>query len=405
MTAQASMGEAAHTGRPRRRILFLSLSSTQFGGGEVFLFHLVRHALASCDVFVACAAENRLLVERMRDLDVSLIEMPLSYRQVPAGVRRLVAWHARERFDLVYANGRRSQLFGSFVARRTGLPMVGADLIVHLPWSGGVLAFTRNLLASLLNRVVAVPWAVRIITICEFVRQELVRRFRVSPEKVVTVWNAVDAEHFAPQAADASFAASRGIAPDAAVVVCSARLVEHKGQAVLIDAIDRLRRQGRFDGWLVLIGDGPDEARLRARIAGTSAPHRCIITDFPMDIRPWYARADVVVLASREEGLPTALLQAMSMARPVVGTNVQGIPESVTHGENGLLVPVDDPAELSEALARVLADREAAVRMGEAGRQRVLRDFRLEIMLARFDAVLDDAMRAHAARGEGAVHA
>ena len=376
----------------RRKILVLSLSSTQFGGGEVWLLHVLRHLRDKHDLFVACARENKRMIERVDALGIPFIELPLGYRHVPSGVSRLARWHALEGFDLVYANGRRSQLFGALLAHRADLPVVGGDLLLNLPWSGGLGAIARNLLATAINRLVAVPRMTTIITICEFVRQELVGPLRVAPDKVVTIVNAVDAHHFAPQPRDESLARGLGIPSGAPVVCCSARLVPHKGQEVLIDAVEMLRRSpGGPDAWVVLIGDGPDEARLRRKIAATGASDRYRIIDFPADIRPYYALADVVVLASREEGMPTALLQAMAMERPVVGTEAQGIPEAIRHGENGFLFPMDETPALAARIGEVLADPTRAAEMGRAGRRRVLADFRLDTMLARIEEVFERA--------------
>lgn len=370
---------------PRRKLLFLSLSSRQFGGGEVYLLNLLRHFRERDDVFVACARENDLMLERVRGLGLSCEAMPLGYRTLPAVVRRLEALHADHGFDLVHANGRRSQLFGALLARRTGLPVVGADLVATLDWTGSPAAILQNLLAAIVNRAVAVPRMKRILVLTEHMRQESLRWLRVPPDRIVTVPNAVDPAWFHPLAPDPDLRSSLGIPADAPVVLCSARLVEHKGHALLIDAMARVP-----GAWLLLIGDGPLEADLRARLAGRPYTLR----DFPLDIRPYYALADVVALTSRQEGLPTALLQAMAMERPVIGTDVQGIPEVVRPGENGWLVPLRRPDVLAERLRSLLADPALRLRMGRRGREIVLEKFSLPRMLARIDEIYADVLGA-----------
>lgn len=369
---------------PRRKLLFLSLSSRQFGGGEVYLLNLLRHFRERDDVFVACAAENELMIERVRALDLPHEAMPLGYRTLPAVVRRLQALHAQHGFDLVHANGRRSQLFGALLAQRTGLPVVGADLVATLDWTGSPAAVLQNLVAAVLNRLVAVPRLRRIVVLTDHMRQESLRWLRVPPERIVTVPNAVDPEWFQPREPDAALRAGLGVPPEAPVVLCSARLVEHKGHDLLLDALDRLP-----DVFPLLIGDGPLEARLRARLSGR--PYALL--DFPLDIRPYYALADVVALTSRQEGLPTALLQAMAMERPVVGTDVQGIPEVVRPGENGWLAPLGRPEVLADRLRSLVDDPALRLQMGRRGREIVLERFSLPRMLQRIEEVYASALR------------
>ena len=108
------------------------------------------------------------------------------------------------------------------------------------------------------------------------------------------------------------------------------------------------------------------------------------------------AACDVVALASDWEGFGLALLEAMAAARPVVATSVGGVPEVVSDGETGLLVPAGDMFGLAEALARLLrvdADRE---RMGAAAARRARETFALDRMRAATQAVYDEALGARA---------
>lgn len=370
------------------RLLFLSLSSTQFGGGEVYLLNLLRHFRQTHPVAVALAAENELMLTRVRELDVPYRTFSLSYRALRRTVADLAAWHRQEPFHLVHANGRRSQLFGAELARHTGLPLVGADLVAPITWSGPLWPFLKNAGAALLNRLVAEPRLTRRVVLCEFMRRESIRWLRVDPSRTVTVYNAVDPDFFAPRPRDVELARSLGIPDGAKVVVCSARFVEHKGHRLLIDALHRLHGGDRLpDFRAILIGDGPDEAPLRDRVAELGLSEHFVFMPFPPDIRPYMALGDVGVLTSREEGMPTALLQLMAMERPVIGTDTQGIPEVVASGENGWLTPLGRPDVLAEKLLHLLEHPEEAQRMGSNGRARVLANFSLRKMYADYEAV------------------
>ncbi len=97
--------------------------------------------------------------------------------------------------------------------------------------------------------------------------------------------------------------------------------------------------------------------------------------------------SDVVALASRREGVPRSLMEAMAAHIPVVATDVVGTRELVQHDRTGLLVPLGDVAELARALSRLLEDEELRGRLARAAAERVARDFREELVTARVDEV------------------
>ena len=114
--------------------------------------------------------------------------------------------------------------------------------------------------------------------------------------------------------------------------------------------------------------------------------HRC-------DMPEVLARASVVVLPTRyREGLPKVLLEAAAAARPVVASNAPGCREIVRDGVNGYLVPLDDPAALPAAIARILADPDGARRMGAAGRKLVLSHFTTERVIEQTLAVYGESL-------------
>lgn len=169
------------------------------------------------------------------------------------------------------------------------------------------------------------------------------------------VRNGIDLGHFRP-GGPAERAAARGALPlpdgiDARtpLVVCVGRLSRQKGQDVLLRAWERLRVDGAR---LVLVGDGPDERRLR-----DTAPADVVFAGVSQDVRPWLHAADVVVLPSRWEGMALAPLEAMACGTPVVMTDVNGARESLPPGhEEHCLVPPENPVALAAALTALLTD-------------------------------------------------
>jgi glycosyltransferase involved in cell wall biosynthesis len=159
-------------------------------------------------------------------------------------------------------------------------------------------------------------------------------------------------------------------------LLCVARMEPQKDHETLLAAFRRILvdRPAR----LVLLGRGARETHVRALTRGLPAGS----VEFPAfaaDPTPHYDAADVVVLASRWEGLGLALVEAAFRARPVVATRVGGIPEVVDDGETGLLVPPGDPRALADAVLRLLDDAALARHMGETAAQRVRARFDLDV--------------------------
>ncbi|MBN6053693.1 glycosyltransferase, partial [Nonomuraea sp. RK-328] len=160
------------------------------------------------------------------------------------------------------------------------------------------------------------------------------------------------------------------------VVVCLARLRPEKGHDFLLEAAALLARRGRPCTW-VLVGDGPEEERLRARARELDADVR--FWGPVTDPRPILAAADVVVLPSISEGMSNAVMEAMAQRRPIVATAVGGTPELLE--DRGLLVPPADPAAIADAVARLVDDRGHAAWLAAEARAWALKNLDVTTMV------------------------
>ena len=166
-----------------------------------------------------------------------------------------------------------------------------------------------------------------------------------------------------------------GLAPPVggSVLVCVGRLVEQKGQLLLIEAAARLARSG-VDFQLVLAGDGPMRSRIEAAIHAGELQSRVRITGWISNdtVRQEIIASRLMVLPSFAEGLPVVLMEALALGRPVVTTYVAGIPELVRDGVNGWLVPPGSVEALEATLREALsADSDRLAAMGIAGAEAV----------------------------------
>jgi colanic acid/amylovoran biosynthesis glycosyltransferase len=168
-------------------------------------------------------------------------------------------------------------------------------------------------------------------------------------------------------------------------VVCVAALRDYKGHRWLVDACALLRERG-VPFRCALVGDGPERARIEARVDAAKLRGWVeLLGDQPHDrIRALLARSDAMVLPSvitatgMMDGIPVALMEAMAAGLPVVSTRVSGIPELVQDRRTGLLAPPGDAAALADALESLQRDPLWARRLAEEGRRHVLAHFNLQ---------------------------
>jgi glycosyltransferase involved in cell wall biosynthesis len=194
------------------------------------------------------------------------------------------------------------------------------------------------------------------------------------------------------QAAAAAGTAALAVDPDTAPlrIVAVGRMVPKKGFDVLVDAVADLTARG-VELELVIAGeDGPDAAKIRRQVA-----ERCPdVVQFtgPLsqcELLALYRGADVFALACRvdgdgdRDGIPNVMVEAMAAGLPVVSTAVSGIPELVRDGENGLLVPPEDPGALASALLRLASDVSLRDRLAATGRETVAERFDGDVLARR----------------------
>lgn len=153
-----------------------------------------------------------------------------------------------------------------------------------------------------------------------------------------------------------------------------------------------LLKVAREDVHLLVIGDGPQRDRLcryRDQVLIRDKVHFLGHRDDVSDLMPHF---DVLLSTSGYEGQSNAILEAMAAGRPVVATNIAGTRDLVVDGKTGYLAPVGDRTTMAKHLYRLIEDVDLAHRLGEAGRQRVIDEFAVEKMVARYTALYEEVL-------------
>jgi len=285
--------------------------------------------------------------------------------------------------DVVVAHGSTTLPACALTTVFTGVPFVYRQISDSRFWAPTRLRRLRVRAGMLRAARIVALWRGSALTVCEL--------FGVPESKVRVVPNGVPTEpfHVANRAARASARARFGLRPDRATVLSLGALAPEKGVDLAVRAVGDLP-----DAQMLVVGDGPERNAL-AELADRVAPERIAFTgsiDVPADA---YAAADVVVLPSRGgDSMPAVLIEAGLCGLPAVSTPVEGIPEIVVEGVTGRLVPIGGLDELTAALGALLADADAASRLGASARRHCMEQFSIEAVAGQWLEVLAELVPA-----------
>lgn len=297
---------------------------------------------------------------------------PIAPLRDARAVRELVGALAAFRPDLVAIHSSKAGVVARLAARWLGLPTV---FTAH-GW-----AFTegaapaRRAYAIATERALA-PLADRVICVSDYDRDLALRLGVGDRTRLTTVHNGVP-EGPVPLADPAA-------EPARAIMV--ARLDVPKDHALVLEALAGVPGLG-----LDLLGDGPHGPDLARRAGELDLASRVRFLGYDPRVPAHLAACQIFVLASRYEGFPLSVLEAMRAGLPVVASDVGGVHEAVVDGETGFLIPKGDVRGWREALARLASDPALRSRLGAAGRARFLARFTNERMVDRTIALYEQA--------------
>lgn len=274
--------------------------------------------------------------------------------------------------DVIHTHTAKAGTLGRLAALAYNLtrPRSRRALVVHTfhghvfegyfsPAVNRLVRLTERLLARLTDRIV---------TISPRQRDDIVGRFGVAPAaRTEVVPLGLDLDVLLRLDAGEPGPRAFGADPDDIVVGYAGRMVPVKDLATLVEAFARAQRRVPALR-LLLAGDGPERQQAEALVHAHGLAHRVSFAGWVHDLPRFYGAVDIFALSSLNEGTPVAVIEAMAAAKPVVATEVGGVPDVVEAGRSGLLVPARDPAAFADALVQLAGDAPARRTMGEAGR-------------------------------------
>jgi glycosyltransferase involved in cell wall biosynthesis len=213
--------------------------------------------------------------------------------------------------------------------------------------------------------------------------------FRLPPGRVVTIPNGVDPGRVVPRRGRAATRAAVGVAADAIVVLSLGALTWEKDPVGHLETTAPLLR--RHPGAVHLFaGDGPLRGELAAAAGRLGLAGRVRLLGSRDDVGDLLAASDLMLFASRTEGMPASVIEAGLAGVPVAGTALAGVPEVVVDGETGLLAAPGDRDGLRAALDRLLGDGELRAAMGQAAQARCRDRFGIAAVAGAYHALYEE---------------
>jgi glycosyltransferase involved in cell wall biosynthesis len=361
----------------RLRVMFMQ-TDMRIGGAEMVTANIIRRIDRARFAPELCCLKDRgpLGEELANEIPVhqNLLRNKFDLRVWP----RLVSLLRRRRIDVVVTVGAGDKMFwGRLAARRAGVPVV-LSALHSMGWPDGV---------GRLNRILT-PITDAFIAVAASHGRFLVEHEQFPAEKIAVIPNGVDTHQFAPVEGSSAIRRHLGIGVMDPVVGIVAALRPEKHHEMFLNVARRVLSQVPSTQFLI-VGNGPCREALEQYTRQLGIEPRVNFLGTCADVPQLLAAFDVFALTSHNEAKPISILEAMSVGKPVVATNVGSIHEAVVHGKTGFLVPPGDVEKMTEHILELILSPRLARTIGAAARQAVVARWSIEAMIERYENLIE----------------
>lgn len=384
-----------------RQLVFVT-DAPHFGGAEQYIVAMAqaarRRGLDASICWLPGQDCDEAVFDVARESGIRLEILPRQRTGNLRGLaREFTAMLRRERPDglIINACGRPRFWLLPWLARRASVPAVWVHQMVdacdhrRLParWVGGRIEGLHCWrLPQMLRHRLAGMAATAIVTLNTEDRERIVRWQGVCRDKVFAIPHGVDCERFEFDATGRKrwhgAWGINGVSPRPFVVGTAGRLSREKGVDLLIEAASIARRQG-LPLLLVIAGRGNEHDSLARLAADRSLTETIRFVSFVQDMPAFYSALDAFVLCSRTESFGLALAEAMACRRAVIATPTSGATRQISHLHNGWQLSGFEASEMAQAIITLAGDAARCERMGNNGRESVMRHFSIDLTLER----------------------
>lgn len=347
------------------------------GGAERLLYtnlkHFDRERVRNTVITVYPHATHWL--EPIKALGVPVVNLNCqNTREIPKGIAALRRWLLANQPDLIHSHLWAANIIGRIAGRLTGTPVISS---IHNPdheaeaWADGAnVSLIKRRIVRGLDRWTAKVCNDRLVAVSNYVKQSANRHLRIPLDSIELVYNPIDIDYLtaAPTTTRAELLRACGLPPDSLILLNVARLSPQKGLLFALRALPSIRK--RFAAaHLVSVGATTDPhwtEQLEQEATALEVKDHFHVMGGRRDVIDFLRACDVFIFPSLYEGLGIALIEAMAAGCACVASSAGPIPEVISDGEDGILVPPGDPEAIAAAVCRLLEDETLRRRLGDA---------------------------------------
>jgi glycosyltransferase involved in cell wall biosynthesis len=359
----------------RVRILYI-IDGIEFGGGERVFLQLATGLGDRFDASVA-AMPGGTFAQKVSELGIHFHPVDMSRQLSLKPIFQLKNIFSTESIDLIHSQGARADFFARVAGRLAGAPHIICTIAA--PVERFDVPAIRKTIYRLLDRLTE-HYVERFIVVSNTLKQNLTKLRGINSRKVIKIYNGIELKQYRPQIQLPDLRHEFGISRDAPLIAFIGRMVWEKGLEYFIQSIPIINQRAPNARFL-LVGDGPLRQQAELLVQSLDIEKKVTFTGFRSDISRVLATIDILVIPSLFEGFPMITLEAMAMAKAIVATNIPGITEQISNGEEGILVPSRNPEALAVAILRLVQDSNLSVSIGSKAQQKVENCFSIEKMI------------------------
>jgi glycosyltransferase involved in cell wall biosynthesis len=368
-----------------------------FGGAEKYLELLIsalRRDRYEPSVVARKGADLGGFVERLGEIGVQLFETTLSGPWDIGGYWDFFRIVKKWRPDILHIN-----LPGTYDAQAGLVAPVARAAGCSFVVTTEHLAMVETLWKRRIAKKLSALWIQRVVSITNSNVHFLTDVHGIPASKIEVIHNGIDLAGL-DGSQSSGLRAGLGMEDSVFLFAIVGSLIERKGHRTLLDAFARVTVAGGGPAALVVVGGGPEESSLKRRIRQLGLDKRVFFLGHRENVQGIMREIDCLVVPSVMEGMPFVILEAMAASKPVIASEIYGIPEVIVEDVTGLLVPPARAEQLSAAMLKVMDSPELARKMGVGGRERVKERFTREVTARRVEGVYETLLNPDRVRPE-----
>ena len=377
----------------RIKILHIITNLPVGGAQDNTLITVERLNRSFYDVTLMCAPEGQWIRRALQAKDLKLTFVDELIRPIHLLYDVVAFWRIychikKEKYTIVHTHSSKPGFLGRIAARLASVPII-IHTIHGFPFHDFMHPIKRSFyigVERILSKITTCLVTVSKLNLNKAVTLRIAKR-----EKFVNVYSGIDFQKF-DLAVDIDRKREQlGIAPGEKIVGMVGRLSEQKAPWLLIRSVPGvLKRHPKTK--FVIVGDGELMEKIKNLVQSLNIQNRVLLLGFREDISEIMQTFDVYVLTSKWEGLGRALTEAMYLGRPVVATNVEGVPEIVKHNQTGILVPPNNVDAIEQGITQLLSDPKKCAQLGKASREMVNVAFQAERMVRSLEQLYENML-------------